>query len=119
MLKTLKNKQIQIEGVINDHLTFLHGDGSVENFKELSFSQKLDYIDGHEVELFTGKPKKGQEQKGEVDAKDDEDKKQTRLRLQGVTLSYDLYESQNYNKYKDIQEIMNTDPNYNLESLKN
>lgn len=74
MLKTLKNKQIQIEGVINDHLTFLHGDGSLENFKELSFSQKLDYIDGHEVELFTGKPKKKDQKEGE-DAKDDEDKK--------------------------------------------
>lgn len=46
----------------------------MDNFKELSFSQKLDYIDGHEVELFTGKPKKKDQKEGVEDAKDDEDK---------------------------------------------
>lgn len=99
MLKTLKNKQIQLEGVINDHLIFLHGEGSLSNFSELTFDQKLDYIDKHEVELQTGKPKKKDQDEETKDAAE----KRERLRLQGVTMSYDLYESQNFNKYKEVQ----------------
>jgi len=32
MLNTLMNKQLQIEGVINHHLEYLHGEGSLSNF---------------------------------------------------------------------------------------
>ena len=75
-------------------MNFLHGKDSAQNFEHLSFSQKLDYIDGHEVELFTGKPKKKDQVEGEEGPKDDEkDPSRKRLRLVGVTLSYDLYES--------------------------
>lgn len=108
-MRVLENKQYQIEGVINDHLKFLHGKANFLRFAELTFIQKLDYLSSYNSELKNGK----KQDEGKItfsrlvqgEAKD-EVLHSERLRLEGITLSYDAYESIAFSKIKDIKEIM-------------
>lgn len=81
--------------MINDHIAFLHGKDMLQHFTDFTFEQKMAYIDRHEVELQTGLPKpKHRKRYGLTKDAEAKDHNSVRLRLQGITLSYDLYESQ-------------------------
>ena len=87
-----------MEGVINDHLVYLHGKSNMYHFEQLNFNQKLSYLSEHEIKL-----KMVKEVNESKDKKSKADSFFKRLRLEGVTLSYDLYESQTFKKIKEIQ----------------
>lgn len=55
MMMILENKQYQMEGVINDHLKYLHGENSLTAFTDLNFMQKLEYLSYHDSKLKIGK----------------------------------------------------------------
>jgi hypothetical protein len=97
---TLENKQFQIEGVINDHLKFLHGKNCLSQFASLEFMQKIEYLSYHDFHIKNGPNLSSSKDEFERELTSD------RLRLEGVTLSYDLYESITFSKIKEIQKIM-------------
>ena len=97
-IDTINNRKIKvIEQVIDDHLCVLHGEQALEDLKVMTYKQKLEYLRSFEVTI-------------------KKDKKAKRLRLQEMTKSYNSFDSVQFKKIKQVQELYKEDADFKLES---
>jgi len=84
ILQDLKDRVKSIEQTIDNIILDLYGKSEMRLFDDLTYELKLDYLKRQSEEL--------------------EELKDTRMRLEGVTLSYDILQSKAFLKIKDIFE---------------
>lgn len=102
----LEIRKREIERTIDDHLEDLYTEGNMFEFEGMSHDLKLQYLLGQATQCDE------LENKGHAKAKN-KDKvwpfKDSRLRLKGLTLSYDVYQSHEFKMLKDIDEIVTSE----------
>lgn len=96
--KELKQRVVWIEKTIDRHLEILHGKSRMPHFQYLEYSDKLQY-------LFKLQNQVCQHQKGEE-----------RLRMEGITQSYNVYDSVAFKSIKAVRNLLkDTDFKYSLQ----
>ena len=77
----------QIEKTIDSHIMSLHGDGCIHEFKDLSYKNKIEYIISKATQL-------------------NKKKSQERVRLEGMTQSYNIDDSLAFNMCKNVRILL-------------
>ena len=97
MLKLLEKRVKQIEQTIDSHIRECHGPKNVSKFKGLSYDQKLQYL----LEI-----------QSEITDINHNSIAQNRMRMIGLTQSYNLFDQQIFLKISKMKQALEDDPNY-------
>ena len=79
-------RKIEIERTIDDHLLELYTTGNMYHFEGMTFDMKLEYLMGQSGDLAACADKK--------------------MRMKGLTLSYDVFQSNQFKSLSTIHEIV-------------
>ena len=81
----LLKRKIEIERTIDDHLVDLYTTGNMHHFEGLTLDMKLEYLMGQSAHL---------------------EQNSDKMRMKGLTLSYDVFQSNQFKSLNTIHEIV-------------